>query len=382
MILLYLFLNPFVLAMVSGAASLAYRELRAHGETSGLGTRILRQYLPLAPRLFWTALCWIGRPADWIRGSLSIPVFVFEGKSGRAAVARSAELVRPFRSLALEIMIRMFAIAALSALYFPMVLAFGGAPLDLIKRMFQINPLARLFFGIVPVSLCIMFVNYAGGLTLIYAWARSACAEPLAEAVDSAASARALRPSKAKVWWAFVPLVVLTVAVLGQVRAHYDSKVPSLVDAASEGRSASVRRAIAAKESVNASGRGKRTPLMYAASWGDLETARLLVEAGAHVNAKDSGDQTPLHRAVAGKNSEIVRLLLSNKADVNAADEDGTTPLMSAVRSGQWPSAAMLLASGGDPNKKDEKGKSARDYAREEGNLEMMQLLGVSANSH
>ena len=68
-------------------------------------------------------------------------------------------------------------------------------------------------------------------------------------------------------------------------------------------------------------------------------------------------------------------MLVAKSARIDTADEDGVTPLLAAVRSSQVELVKMLRQAGADPDKKDDGGKSARDYAREEGNAAILEVL-------
>ena len=74
------------------------------------------------------------------------------------------------------------------------------------------------------------------------------------------------------------------------------------------------------------------TALQYAAMWGDSESAEWLIENGADVNTTDGWGATPLINAVYNDTSiETVKLLLENGADLTQQDFEGKTAYDYAV---------------------------------------------------
>lgn len=122
--------------------------------------------------------------------------------------------------------------------------------------------------------------------------------------------------------------------------------------------------------------------LMHLAPWaGQPETTRLLLGRGAGLTAvsKNALNNQPLNAAVAGPNGETrtacVRLLLEAGADTNNRQEGGNTPLHTSAHLGDTSSAEALLAHGADVGLRADDGKSAADYAREGGHLELARRL-------
>jgi len=89
----------------------------------------------------------------------------------------------------------------------------------------------------------------------------------------------------------------------------------------------------------------------------------------------------PLQRACWGGDYNIVKLLLDNLADVNLVwkgIEGSKSPLIRSVlsRSERMEEIIeLLLIHGADKTYKDSSGKTAYDYAVEEGNLKLAELL-------
>ncbi len=369
---------PMVLALIAGGASLAFKQVLEDPDSPVAIGPLLKSYVRIMPALSLTQALWILQPWKWLSGALAAPVVVFEGLYGEAALARSARLTQPFRILAREIVVRLFAIATLGSMYFPTVVAIMGAPLDTIRRVYQLPWPSNFLAAMTPASFYMMFLTYAGGFSVLYNWARSAFGEPIAALAAPVQSRQRLHPSRAYLWWAAAPVVLILWTAFAQYRLLSPTGSASLIDAASEGRTHIVRLALAdpnRRADINIPGRNKRTILMYAADWGDAETARLLLDAGAHVNLRDSSEQTALHHAVVGRSPDAIRLMLAKGADVNAVDEDGLTPLLLAVRSGQTAAAKLLLDAGAKVSFKDDRGRTAADYAQESGDAALLALV-------
>ncbi len=76
---------------------------------------------------------------------------------------------------------------------------------------------------------------------------------------------------------------------------------------------------------------------------------------------------------------DIVRLILERGyIGVNDSLQDSYTPLTVAARDSSVDSAALLLELGADPNLRDPDGKTAMDYAKENGDTDMIALLQSS----
>ncbi len=122
--------------------------------------------------------------------------------------------------------------------------------------------------------------------------------------------------------------------------------------------------------------------LVHLASWaGQPETTRLLLSRGANLTAvsKNALRNQPLNAAVAGPIGETrtacVRLILEAGADANNRQEGGNTPLHTSAHLGDSSTAEALLAHGADAGLRSDDGKSAADYAREGGHLELARRL-------
>jgi serine/threonine protein kinase len=367
-------ITPLVLSLMTGASALAFRQMRDTNGAAVEARMLLREYFALLPRLLPTQALWLLQPWQWSAGILAAAVLVFEGKSGTEALRRSSRLTASCRKMAGEIVIRLLSISAIASLYFPIVISFAGAPFDGIPLLLNsVSWPMRLLMAMMPASLSFWFLAYSGGVPVLYLWARSASGEPLPMA--GAAKLRKTGPPIAKYWWIALPWLAMLLLGVTQYRTYVNGKAVDLIDAAAEGRVQAVRGALARGTDVNSRGRTGRTALMYAAEWGNVAMVQASLDAGADVNLKDNAQRTALHRSVMGRSPEIARMLLAKGAAVDAADDDGDTPLIAAVKSSQPEIAAMLRKAGADPDRKAESGKSARDFAREEGNAAILDVL-------
>ncbi len=118
------------------------------------------------------------------------------------------------------------------------------------------------------------------------------------------------------------------------------------------------------------------TPLMKAALKGHLATARRLLDAGADPNAEDKGGYSALMLAASRGHGDLVRLLIERGADVDRQERDaGWSALLWAAKDGRRNSVAILLSQGANPHLQDVNGRYARDWARENGHKDILELL-------
>jgi ankyrin repeat protein len=122
------------------------------------------------------------------------------------------------------------------------------------------------------------------------------------------------------------------------------------------------------------------TPLHLAAFFRHPDTVRLLVERGALVDVVARNEElqvTPLQSAAAAREEETAALLLERGADANAQQRGGFTPLHAAAQHGDEPFVELLLAHGADPALAADDGRTAADFARDGGHVELAARLSA-----
>ena len=107
----------------------------------------------------------------------------------------------------------------------------------------------------------------------------------------------------------------------------------------------------------------------------DRTWMQYMLMKGANVNARDNRGVTPLHLAVNLGYTEGVELLVQFHADTEQANDAGETPLISAVHGRNLALARLLIQGGADPVRPDSSGRSANDYAKLDGQEQMVKLL-------
>lgn len=127
---------------------------------------------------------------------------------------------------------------------------------------------------------------------------------------------------------------------------------------------------------VNLPARNGWTALMVASAKGYFDVAKILLDNGAEPNQADIYSWTPLMRGVYENRTRIVSLLLeSDSINTNQPGENGVTALHLAVLKGNEDVVRLLLAEGADPDIKDNSGRTALDYAKENNNLHIENLI-------
>ena len=117
-------------------------------------------------------------------------------------------------------------------------------------------------------------------------------------------------------------------------------------------------------------------PVIQAVMDEDMEQLELLVTEGADIDEKDSDGSTALQYAITWGDAEATQWLIENGADVNTTDNWGSTPLINAVYySSGVEIVERLLQSGADKTIEDSEGKTAYDYAIENKDPSLRDLL-------
>ncbi|KHK93647.1 ankyrin [Novosphingobium malaysiense] len=92
-----------------------------------------------------------------------------------------------------------------------------------------------------------------------------------------------------------------------------------------------------------------------------------LIAKGANPNQADDHGVTPLQLAVGLGWRDGVEFLVENGANTDVSNDAGETPLISAVHRHDAQMMKVLLQAGANPDRADNSGRSARDYAKLEG---------------
>lgn len=110
-----------------------------------------------------------------------------------------------------------------------------------------------------------------------------------------------------------------------------------LLQGASEGNLALVKRSIEQRAEVETKNIEGETALILAAWYGSPEIVTLLLENGANVNSQDNAGYTAIAKAASlgvGRHFEIVEILIQASANLNLKTKDGKSPFLLAVLNG------------------------------------------------
>jgi ankyrin repeat protein len=110
-----------------------------------------------------------------------------------------------------------------------------------------------------------------------------------------------------------------------------------------------------------------RTALHIAADRRDVVWLVWLLNKGANPNIADRRGVSPLMLASQKGFYDGIQSLLAKGARVDEPNETGETPLILAIHRRDTTMMRALLSAGADPDRTDNSGRSARDYARLEG---------------
>jgi len=133
---------------------------------------------------------------------------------------------------------------------------------------------------------------------------------------------------------------------------------------------------------VNLYESGRKPPLFFTIDTDTLEEEErsnqlvtLFMDNGANPINENNGNSI-LHTAVRSNSALITENLINNyHLPVDKIDKNGKTPLMWGAESNSVDTVNLLLERGADKSIKDNTGKTAYDYATEEGNREVAELL-------
>lgn len=148
------------------------------------------------------------------------------------------------------------------------------------------------------------------------------------------------------------------------------------IQAALEGHEETVKQALETGTDPNQIDENGRNLLMLAAFNGHTSIAQYLIDQGSKIDTQDLAGRTALMFASTGLNLPTVQLLLNHKAKVNLVDsEEHWSALMFAAAEGHKEVVELLLQNDADLSLKDVDGSTAESFARDNGHLEVAELL-------
>ena len=115
--------------------------------------------------------------------------------------------------------------------------------------------------------------------------------------------------------------------------------------------------------------------LIDAATTGLIAVVKRFLAAGVDANMQGEHGQTPLVAAAGRGNTEIVQLLLEKGAGVDVPAAEGRTALIAAAANGHSPTVLALLENGADKEVKDEHKETAFRCAKENGHTKVVEIL-------
>ena len=117
-------------------------------------------------------------------------------------------------------------------------------------------------------------------------------------------------------------------------------------------------------------------PVVQAVMDEDMDKLQQLITEGTPIDEMDNEGYTVLQYAAMWGDLEATKWLIENGADVNTTDPWGSTPLMNAVYNGAGvETVELLLKNGANKSLKDSEGKTAYDYAVENRDSQLRDLL-------
>jgi uncharacterized protein len=162
-----------------------------------------------------------------------------------------------------------------------------------------------------------------------------------------------------------------------QVDSAMDEEVPELVLVAERGDTRALDAILKRDPRPDVRDHCDFTPLMKAALNGHAETLERLLAAGAAVDAEDKGGYTSLMLAASNNHAAIVERLAAQGAMVDHQEAtQGWTALIWAAKQGHAEAVKALLARRADATLRDFSGRTPADWARETGDMVVLELLG------
>lgn len=120
---------------------------------------------------------------------------------------------------------------------------------------------------------------------------------------------------------------------------------------------------------------GGKTLFHYAVRYNTKGIITTLVKLGANPNLCDDKFVAPLHYCVLKNSFHAAEELIKNNADINIPGEFEQTPLHLAVIKGDIELIKLFIKNGADITLVDEKNQTPIDYAKDENNPAIVDLL-------
>ncbi|MBX7219221.1 MAG: protein kinase [Blastocatellia bacterium] len=258
--------------------------------------------------------------AGYVETALYAPIVVLEGKHGRAALDRSRELIKPFRTIAALVQLRHFNTGIVPVFGFPTAFLLGGLAVDLLGLN---SPIIReaviVLVGGGPTLLLAAIQPTLGvSQAMLYFTAKQAHGEKLQDHTETEFQlAETLKPTTMPYT---VGLALMTASLLF-IGSWFAFQGRVINFAAKNGYNNLIRSLLAVGVPVDAQvwqcqgGRcGHRTPLVEAVWAGHPETVRLLIVRGANIHYRDESGQTVWQIAQEKNHPKIIEAL--KKAEV------------------------------------------------------------------
>lgn len=159
------------------------------------------------------------------------------------------------------------------------------------------------------------------------------------------------------------------------VNRRFENGLTILMNASFAGHADIVQLLLTAGADANASLGNASTALMAASLAGHAAVVRALIDAGANVKARTNTGATALTEASHSGHIDVVRILLAAGAQVNTALNNGSTPLMAAALGGHADVIRALIDGGAELNAKDSSGRTALAHAAASVKTEAVKVL-------
>jgi ankyrin repeat protein len=125
----------------------------------------------------------------------------------------------------------------------------------------------------------------------------------------------------------------------------------------------------------NAPGPLKSTAIVRAVDLCQHDVTEVLIKRGTDLNQKGYGGLTPFHCIAGNSTPHNIKLALRYGADINFQNDFGESPLMYAVDHFNKTNVQALVNAGADVKLKDKNGRTAAMRARENGAIEIAEIL-------